>query len=100
MPREFIHPLLCTPNLSLPPNWKPSRKPSTKSARNPTHHQNTAASVLEGGRKMKRQLDFGGHFAYISNNDDEHSLNVYYVPIISLGNVHILTPKRVKRTTL
>ena len=68
-----IHPLLCTLNLSLPPNWKPSRKPSTKSARNPTHHQNTAASALEGGRKMKRQLDFGGHFAYISNNDDEHS---------------------------
>lgn len=55
------------------PKLDTQKEPSTKSARNPTHHQNTAASVLEGGRKMKRQLDFGGHFAYISNNDDEHS---------------------------
>lgn len=36
----------------------------------PPKHSNISA----GGREKKKGLlDFGGHFAYISNNDDEHS---------------------------
>ena len=26
---------------------------------------------------MKRQLDFGGHFAYISNNDDDNKHGIW-----------------------
>lgn len=41
--------------LSLPPDWKPSRRHSTKSAKTPTHHhQNVASSALEEGERVRR----------------------------------------------
>lgn len=72
----FIHPPLGTRHLlSHPPNWKPSRRPSTKSAKTPARHlQNAATLALEGGTEgEKGQLGFGGCFALICNTDDKCS---------------------------